>query len=144
MQYGFFSSKSEGFRRNIYCLKFLQPYCNRIHIASNNYCCLSGLQLGVAFYCYPLGCKARRVNPLNSPKGRIAGRSRRVTMLEYHVYFFQSRAWLHTHHTRRRSRRYRLMSDTNMLTPVVSIGHKPKLHTHFYVHADTCDIRNTT
>ena len=142
MQYGFFSSKSEGFRRNIYCLKILRQYCNRIHIASNNYCCLSGLQLEVAFYCYLLGCKARSVNPLNSPEGIIAGRSRRVTLLEYHVYYFQSRACLHTHHTRHR--RYHLMSDTNMLTPVTSIGHKPMLQTHFYVHADTCDIRNTT
>ena len=105
-------------------------------------CCLSGLRLGVAFYCYPLGQKARRVNPLNSPEGRIVGRSRRVTMLEYHAYYFQSRAWLHTHHTRRR--RYCLMSDTNMLTPVTSIGHKPTLHTHFSIHADTCDIRSTT
>jgi hypothetical protein len=77
--------------------------------------------------------QARRANPLNS---------RRVTMLEYHAYYFQSRAWLHTHHTRRR--RYCLMSDTNMLTPVTSIGHKPTLHTHFSIHADTCDIGSTT
>ena len=78
----------------------------------------------------------------DSPEGRIVGRSQRVTMLEYHAYYFQSRAWLHTHHTRRR--RYCLMSDTNMLTPVTSIGHKPTLHTHFSIHADTCDIRSTT
>ena len=74
-------------------------------------CCLSGLRLGVAFYCYPLGQKARRVNPLKSPEERIVGRSRRVTMLGYRAYYF---------------------------------SYEPTLHTHFYVHADTRDVRNAT
>ena len=56
-------------------------------------CCLSGLRLGVAFYCYPLGCTARGVNPLNSPEGRIVGRSRRVTMLGYRAYYFHPQAY---------------------------------------------------
>jgi len=56
-------------------------------------CCLSGLWLRVAFYRYPLGCTARRFNPLNSPERRTVGRSWIVTMLRYRVYYCQLRAY---------------------------------------------------
>jgi hypothetical protein len=42
---------------------------------------------------------------------------------------FSHKPTLHTHHTR--CKRYRLMSDAHMLTPVASVSHEPTLNTHF-------------